>query len=889
MDADRGIQLYVKDCIPITQLHLQSNFREYIAIKIRLRNNDSLIICNIYRSPNSTPENNDELLCLIDELASLNSTYTILLGDYNLPNIDWNNPTRQGNLSNFANNFLEKLSDLYLSQLVSEPTRKRGDNIPSLLDLVITNSSPSIDAITHLSPLGLSDHCLLSFTFRCYLDYTDYCTKQYYMNKANWDRMRIYLEAIDWKSELDQKDTDTMWSIFETKMQFAQNTYIPNKIVNKASRKWALPIDKKLKKMINKKHRIWTRYMETRQPDGLREYKNIRNKIRNLTRKSRREAELDIAKEVKVNPKRFWNYVNSKSKIKATIPDLEIEDDSNITATTDIAKAEALAKYFSKVCTTEPTGDIPDPITQVTTTLNNIVINEDTIINKVKKSKVAKSAGPDQIYPRVLREVVHQIATPLKIIFNKSLEENRLPQTWKTAHVCAIHKKGPKNKCSNYRPISLTSTACKLLESIIRDNIMHYMLEHKYFSNKQYGFLPGRSTTLQLLNLVDEISKALDEGKHIETIYIDIQKAFDTVPHRRLLHKIQAYGITGPIFNWIQDFISNRTQLVRVNSSKSLPQPITSGVPQGSVLGPILFVIYVNDLPTNLNTNVYMFADDTKIYQTYVNQADDSVQEDLDALQQWSDSWLLKFHPEKCKQLHTKRPRCQEVLPTRHLYTYDVHNGRQSIPIAPVSSEKDLGITFDENLSFKPHIKTVINKANQMFGIIRRTFVNLTPEVFNPLYKALVRSHLEYGQSVWSPHNITEIKLIERVQRSATKKVNGFKQLSYTERMERLRLPSLLYRRNRGDMIECYKLTHDLYDNDVKLHLPLSLTPRRGHQYKLFKQRAVNLDIRKYAFSIRVVDNWNKLPDEVVSAPSLNSFKNRLDAYWNENHYLYIE
>ena len=134
-----------------------------------------------------------------------------------------------------------------------------------------------------------------------------------------------------------------------------------------------------------------------------------------------------------------------------------------------------------------------------------------------------------------------------------------------------------------------------------------------------------------------------------------------------------------------------------------------------------------------------------------------------------------------------------------------------------------------------------------------------------------------------------EIKLIERVQRSATKKVNGFKLLSYTERMERLRLPSLLYRRNRGDMIECYKLTHDLHDNDVKLHLPLSLTPRRGHQYKLFKQRAVNLDIRKYAFSIRVVDNWNKLPDEVVSAPSLNSFKSRLDAYWNENHYLYIE
>lgn len=363
---------------------------------------------------------------------------------------------------------------------------------------------------------------------------------------------------------------------------------------------------------------------------------------------------------------------------------------------------------------------------------------------------------------------------------------------------------------------------------------------------------------------------------------MDIQKAFDTVPHRRLAHKLEMYGIGGQVQQWIVNFLNNRSQFVNINGQTSAHMPVTSGVPQGSVLGPVLFVIYINDLPDELHSTTLMFADDTKIYHIYDNQPTDAVQLDLDKLQNWSDKWLLKFHPNKCKQLHVKKSSETSVLPSGHLYN-KVGDQLQHVSLQSVTTEKDLGIIFDSNLNFKDHISSIIQKASQMMGIIRRTFTELTPEVFIPLYTSLVRSRLEYGQSVWSPHLKTEIRRIEAVQRNATRQLNGFKQLTYKERLEKLGLPTLVYRRKRGDMIEVFKLTHGLYDDNVRLHLPLAQDCRRGHRYKLFKRRTLRLDIRKYCFPNRVVDIWNSLSHNVVEADSLNSFKGRLDKFWKNN------
>ena len=305
---------------------------------------------------------------------------------------------------------------------------------------------------------------------------------------------------------------------------------------------------------------------------------------------------------------------------------------------------------------------------------------------------------------------------------------------------------------------------------------------------------------------------------------------------------------------------------------------MTSGVPQGSVLGPVLFVIYINDLPTELQSDVYLFADDTKIFRTIANESDSAqLQADLDRTSNWCDKWLLKLNPDKCKQLHIGRK-----TDIRAKYTVG------EIEIHQVTEEKDIGVVVDQSLEFEHHISEKVKKANSMLAIIRRTFVNLRKELFIPLYKSLVRSHLEFASSVWCPYKIKHIEKLEKVQRRATKLIPGLKDLSYDERLRHLRLPTLVYRRHRGDMIEVYKLVHQIYDFTAEaiVHLWNNKYKLRGNSLKLLPQNCPS-ERRNNFFTLGAVRAWNKLPEEVVQAPSVNTFKNRLDKFWSTKDFVY--
>ena len=224
--------------------------------------------------------------------------------------------------------------------------------------------------------------------------------------------------------------------------------------------------------------------------------------------------------------------------------------------------------------------------------IDSIDISEDMVRKKLLKLKVNKSPGPDAIHPRVLHEIAEEISKPLTIILRSSLKNRKLPDQWKHANVSSIHKKDSETLPPNYRPVSLTSVACKIMEGVIRHHIIYHMKINKMFSDKQFGFISGRSTTLQLLSVLTMWSEILDEGGTIETIYCDFMKAFDKVPHQKLLYKIEKYGIVGDLHGWIESFLKDRTHCVIINNTTSSKAPVTSGIPQGSVIGP-LFLLFI--------------------------------------------------------------------------------------------------------------------------------------------------------------------------------------------------------------------------------------------------------------------------------------------------------
>ena len=400
--------------------------------------------------------------------------------------------------------------------------------------------------------------------------------------------------------------------------------------------------------------------------------------------------------------------------------------------------------------------------------------------------------------------------------------------------------------------------------------MVEHLMSHDLFSDSQHGFVPGRSCVTQLLHTLEEWTTWLDQGEKVDVVYLDFQKAFDSVPHQRLLSKLDAYKIQGNFKTWIADFLHGRTQRVVVNNARSQWCNVKSGVPQGSVLGPTLFVLYINDLPEVLDSTVRIYADDTKAFSC-VSTPDQRklLQADLCSLTDWSSKWQLQFNARKCCVLHLGSGDCQER------YTIG------SSALSTVEETKDLGVLVDDKLKFHSHVSYAINKANRVLISIRRAFQCHDTSTIPKLFKGLVRPLLEYGNVIWSPRYISDAKAVERVQKRATKMISTMKHLPYIERLKCLNLPSLEYRRRRGDMIQVYKIIYEHDRLNPDHFFQLADTPTRGHSLKLSKPRC-RTNVRKNTFSHRVIDDWNSLPEVVVQAPTIDAFKTRLDRCWKE-------
>ena len=515
-----------------------------------------------------------------------------------------------------------------------------------------------------------------------------------------------------------------------------------------------------------------------------------------------------------------------------------------------------------------------------------VKIESCAVLDKLSKLKIDKSPGPDDLHPRVLYELHQVISKPLTNLFNSSIQEGKLPipNEWKTAQITAIHKNGNKNDVKNYRPISLTCIICKILESIIKDNITQHFIQNSLFSSKQFGFIKGRSTSVQLINILNIWTRCLEDGGQIDAVYTDFEKAFDKVPHKRLISKLNAYGLDNKIIIWIENFLQNRKQRVNINGSYSNWHSVLSGIPQGSILGPLLFIVYINDLPKVCEPfcEMFLFADDAKIFKHVKTNSDQTtLQKGCNELQKWSDEWLLNLNIIKCKSISVS------VSGNTISYDYSLGSLSNNRKLDHVEDIKDLGVIIDSKLKFNLHISDKINKAYRMLGIIKRNFKQMDKFTLIQLYKTFVRCQLEYAVSVWSPHNKGLIKNLEKVQRRATKLVKQCKHMKYSDRLKYLKFPTLLYRRHRGDMIEVYKIVSGKYDEDIIPDLIKSNNnTTRGNSLKLNTIRT-KYDIRKFSFTVRVINIWNSLPDNVVQAENINCFKNRLDRFWSNQNIIY--
>ena len=347
---------------------------------------------------------------------------------------------------------------------------------------------------------------------------------------------------------------------------------------------------------------MWRVYKHTGTDKDYDAYKGALNAATNEVRNSKRNFEHKLAQNIKSDCKSFYAYVRSKQNVRDKVGPRE--DNAGNIITQGFLMAEELNRHFSSVFTREDTSSL-------------------------------------------------QITTPLAHVFNMSLQEGIVPFEWKETTIIPLFKKGSRNMSVSYRPVSLTSVICKLLESIIRDHMMDFLNKHKLINPSQYGFLKAKSCLTNLLCFLEEITKWVDHGSPVEVIYLDSQKAFDKVPHQRIIRKLKSHGMRKSIINWIEQWLTDRRQRVVVDGEVSSWKPILSGVPQGSVLGPILFLVYINDLEEGVTGKILKFADDTKLFRQVKEIGDNFfLQEDIDKLVRWSEKWQMLFNFGKCKCLH---------------------------------------------------------------------------------------------------------------------------------------------------------------------------------------------------------------------------------------------
>src|SRR5260221_4024738 len=752
-------------CIAITSNYVATpcpeldSDSESIWIKLQIVGQKALYVCSYYRPPSSDVDYMEQLRHPLEAIMSKyhrkGTPHVIVVGDFNYPLINWqiskSLPRCQGQV------LVDISGDFYLKQLVKSPTRvDPSTGVSNVLDLAFSTHSNRITDVK-VGP-KFSDHSFVSFNIRDNPVVANKAQRKIYLyKKGDFTTIRSGLKKFsDWfmNSGALGRSVEDNWTLFKNKMLSLVEQYIPSKLcVGKCKPPWST---REVKRVIRKRDKMAKKSLIC----GAIHHHDILKKLRAAVRKEVIVAQAsylhDIVGNLKESPSRFYKFINSKRTDSRTIPAMSTKHGM---ATTDADKAKELSLQFSSVFTREDKENIQLTDHNVPS-MPDIVVTEPGVLKLLRNLNPRKAKGPDELAPGVLLETAQEITPIITFLFNQSITASKLPSDWKDANISPVFKKGRKDVAENYRPVSLTSIVCKTLEHIVFSCVSKHLESKKIFTPRQHGFRSGHSCESQLVLSIDDWAKVIDRGSQVDVAILDSSKAFDTVPHERLKSKLWGYGIRARTLSWIDAFLADRRQRVQINSSRSDWAPVTSGVPQGTVMGPLLFLVYINDIVNNIHSQIRLFADDCIVYRQIESLNDCHVlQNDLDSLCKWQDKWEMHFNVDKCHVMHMTRKRNAIIL------AYFM----KEIPLTTVDTCTYLGLEIQNNLRWDKHVVKVGKKANKVLGLLRRNISCCSVETKAAAYMSLVRPLLEYATAAWDPYRKSHVESLEQVQRRAAR------------------------------------------------------------------------------------------------------------------------